>query len=95
MQLDKKMLIGFIASIGLFFPLFGQSISILGIHNRLIGFLLLIFSAFLGVRYLKIYKIRKYQAFYFVFVMMLLSLEFLYSDSSQIKNLLIQTLILL
>lgn len=89
MQLDKKMLIGFIASIGLFFPLFGQSISILGIHNRLIGFLLLIFSAFLGVRYLKIYKIRKYQAFYFVFVMMLLSLEFLYSDSSQIKNLLI------
>ena len=85
--MDRKKLIGFTASFGIFFPFFGQSLPI-GIHARILSSLILIFSATMGIRYLKKYEFEKYQVLFFLLVLLLLGLEVLYSDSTQINNLL-------
>jgi hypothetical protein len=88
MSIDRKELIGFIACLGVFLPLFGQSISF-GVHNRVLSFLMVILAAFMTVKYLKSYGFGKYHILYFFLVFVLLGLELLYSDSDQIDNLLL------
>jgi len=83
--MSKNYYLGLATCLGLFVPLFGHSVSLFGVHNRLIGLLLLIGAGFGGVLYRKegITRIWSFGCYLILFLVMMF-----YSDSSQINNLL-------
>jgi O-antigen ligase len=80
----QSFLSGWLAFSGLLLPQFGRAFSVLGIHTRLIGFLLLLAAIVVGLRKTKYCRSSVLVLFVMVLYFLLL---FIYADPEQIRSL--------